>query len=78
MLNLINLKIHPSELMSTNPDVDLQVNCYEYMTGKEQESFHEAMGVAITCVRNAMLRKLKEASEQEDSVYEINEEDIYE
>ena len=78
MLELINLKMNPSELMSTDPDIDLQVNCYEYMTGKEQESFHDAMGVAITCVRNAMLRKLKEASEQEDGVYKIDEEDIYE
>lgn len=77
MLDLISLKMDASELMSNDPDVDLEVNCYEYMTGKEQEAFHEAMVTVLTCVRNGMLRKLEEATQNEDSVYEI-EEDIYE
>lgn len=60
---LFKASISASDLINGGGNFDLEVNSYEFMTVEEQKKFSEALNVATSCVRNAMVRRVNESEE---------------
>ena len=57
---LFSVKMNPRDLLKDNAEMDVEVNCHDYMTNEEQEVIQEALSYAAEIVTTAMFRKLSE------------------
>lgn len=61
---LFNTEIDPREILSSRPNLVLNVNAYNYMTNKESEKIQQLLADASQIVMTTLIRRLNEEREE--------------